>query len=32
MIRNSMRFVGWQHRKAVCAERRAVYAAPSEAP
>lgn len=30
MIRNSMRFVGWQQRKAVCAELRAVYAAPSE--
>lgn len=30
MIRNSMRFVGWQQRKAVCAELRAVYAAPTE--
>ena len=30
MIRNSMRFVGWQERKAVCAELRAVYAAPTE--
>jgi putative transposase len=29
MIRNSMRFVGWQQRKAVCAELRAVYAAPT---
>ena len=25
-----MRFVGWQQRKAVCAELRAVYAAPTE--
>jgi len=30
MIRNSMRFVGWAQRKAVCAELRAVYAAPTE--
>jgi len=30
MIRNSMRFVGWQQRKAVCAELRGVYAAPTE--
>lgn len=30
MVRNSMRFVGWQQRKAVCAELRAVYAAPTE--
>lgn len=30
MIRNSMRFVGWQQRKAVCAELRAVYSAPTE--
>jgi putative transposase len=29
MIRNSMRFVGWQQRKAVCAELRAIYAAPT---
>lgn len=29
MIRNSVRFVGWQQRKAVCAELRAVYAAPT---
>jgi putative transposase len=29
MIRNSMRFVGWQQRKTVCAELRAVYAAPT---
>jgi len=30
MIRNSMRFVGWVQRKAVCAELRNVYAAPTE--
>lgn len=30
MIRNSVRFVGWQQRKAVCAELRNVYAAPTE--
>jgi len=30
MIRNSMRFVGWAQRKAVCAELRNVYAAPTE--
>jgi putative transposase len=30
MIRNSMRFVGWAQRKAVCAELRYVYAAPSQ--
>jgi len=30
MIRNSVRFVGWQQRKAVCAELRAVYGAPTE--
>jgi Transposase, Mutator family len=30
MIRNSMRFVGWAQRKAVCAELRNVYAAPRE--
>jgi putative transposase len=30
MIRNSMRFVGWVQRKAVCAELRKVYAAPTE--
>jgi putative transposase len=30
MIRNSMRFVGWQQRRAVCAELRTVYAAPTE--
>jgi putative transposase len=30
MIRNSTRFVGWQQRKAVCAELRAIYAAPTE--
>lgn len=31
MIRNSMRFVGWVQRKAVCAELRNIYAAPTEA-
>jgi putative transposase len=30
MIRNSMRFVGWVQRKAVCAELRNVYSAPTE--
>ena len=30
MIRNSVRFVGWVQRKAVCAELRNVYAAPTE--
>lgn len=30
MIRNSMRFVGWAQRKAVCAELRNVYSAPTE--
>jgi len=30
MIRNSMRFVGWVQRKAVCAELRNIYAAPTE--
>jgi len=30
MIRNSMRFVSWVQRKAVCAELRNVYAAPTE--
>lgn len=30
MIRNSMRFVGWQERKSVCAELRNVYGAPTE--
>jgi putative transposase len=30
MIRNSVRFVGWAQRKAVCAELRKVYAAPTE--
>jgi len=30
MIRNSVRFVGWVQRKAVCAELRRVYAAPTE--
>jgi putative transposase len=30
MIRNSMRFVGWVQRKAVCADLRKVYAAPTE--
>jgi putative transposase len=30
MIRNSMRFVGWQQRKTVCADLRNVYAAPTE--
>ncbi len=30
MIRNSVRFVGWQQRKTVCAELRAVYGAPTE--
>jgi putative transposase len=30
MIRNSMRFVGWVQRKAVCAELRNIYSAPTE--
>jgi putative transposase len=30
LIRNSMRFVGWAQRKAVCGELRFVYAAPTE--
>ncbi len=30
MIRNSMRFVSWAQRKAVCAELRNVYSAPTE--
>jgi len=30
MIRNSMRFVGWQQRKSVCAELRNIYGAPTE--
>jgi putative transposase len=30
MIRNSVRFIGWQQRKAVCAELRKIYSAPTE--
>ena len=30
MIRNSMRLVGWAHRKAVCAGLRHVYSASTE--